>query len=68
MTTLQRGIKKVVEENCKKGLYSESFSPEFQKEIKQRAEEVAILVTEDEEFVNHLNSAIEEAIRVMIIR
>jgi N-dimethylarginine dimethylaminohydrolase len=68
MTPLQRGIKKVVEENCKKGLYGEAFSPEFQKEIKQRAEEVAVLVTEDEDFANCLNSAIEEAIRVMILR
>ncbi|PLS19552.1 hypothetical protein CVD28_03805 [Bacillus sp. M6-12] len=68
MTPLQRGIKKVVEENCKKGLYAETFSPEFQKEIKQRAEEVAVLVTEDEDFAQHLNSVIEEAIRVMVIR
>jgi hypothetical protein len=68
LTPLQRGIKKVIEENCKKGLYAETFSPEFQKEIKLKSEEVAILVTEDEEFVQSLDSSIEEAIRFMILR
>lgn len=68
MTPLQRGIKKVVEQNCKKGMYAETFSPEFQKEIKTRAEEVGILVTEDEDFLKCLDSAIEEAIRVMVLR
>jgi len=68
LTPLQKGIKKIIEENCKKGDYTESFSPEFQKEIKTRAEEIAVLVTEDEDFMKSLDSAVEEAIRVMILR
>lgn len=68
MTPLQKGIKRIIEENCKKGDYIESFSPEFQKEIKARAEEIAVLVTEDDEFMKSLDLAVEEAIRVMILR
>lgn len=68
MTTLQKGIKKVIEENCKEGAYAESFSVDFQEEIKLRADEVAVLVTEDDEFMKSLDSAVEEAIRIMILR
>lgn len=68
MTSLERGIKKVIEENCKKGMYRESFSPEFQKIIKSHSAEIALLVLEDEEFIESLNDSIEEAIRVMINR
>lgn len=68
MTPLQRGIKKAIEENCKKGMYEDIFSPDFQKEIKEKSEDISKLVTEDEEFMETLNNVIEESIRVMILR
>lgn len=68
LTPLQKGIKKTIEENCKKGLYTENFSSDFQKEIKKRANEVAVILTEDEEFLDGLNNWIEESIRVMVLR
>ncbi|WCK57082.1 hypothetical protein PP175_28245 (plasmid) [Aneurinibacillus sp. Ricciae_BoGa-3] len=68
MNPLQRAIKKQIEENCKKGVYGEQFNPELQKEIKLKAEELAILTTEDEELMQAIDFAIEESIRVMLIR
>jgi hypothetical protein len=68
VTLLQKAIKKIIEENCKKGVYAERFSPECQKEIKRWVEKIAILTAEDEEFLEALDFSIEESIRLLLLQ
>lgn len=68
MKILEKVIKKIVEDNCKKNMYLEKFSPEMQVEIKEKSDLIAKITMEDEDLVGIIQNAIEESIRVMILR
>lgn len=61
-------IKRVIEDNCRKNTYATTFSPEFQKSIKTKASEIASIAVEDDSLLETLDLAIEDAIRIMILR
>lgn len=57
----------MVEENCEKRLYEEKFNKDVQNDIKDKSAEIAACTIQDEELLQMIEDAIEEAIRVMLI-
>lgn len=63
-----RFIKQIIRNNCKENKYVESFSQEVQEEILKNSDKVAEIVLEDDSVIENLNEAIEEAVRISILR
>lgn len=66
--SLQKSIKKIIDENCEKKMFIDCFGESGESEIAENSTYIAQLTLEDEEFMSKLNEAIEESIRIMMLR
>lgn len=67
-STVERFIKQIVKDKCKDNEYMEKFGTDMQNEIKDRCDVIAKITLEDKDFMTHIEDAIEESIRIMILR
>lgn len=63
---LEKTIKRIIEENCKKNLYSKVFDKKIETEVEEHSDTIVMLTMQDEDLVRNIEEAIEESIRVFI--
>lgn len=66
--SLEKTIERMVADNCGKGKYVELFSAETQVYVLQNSKSIAAITMEDPELIKYIEDAIEESIRIAILR